>query len=326
MGAAARHIPLLLVVALQLSACNQPVTGEAEGAAAVVEPVGDSDLNRVTLTDRAAVRLGIQVGTVQEAVVGRTRLAPGEVVTSGVAASVAVGAPDAGTISAIAGGDLPAVGARFRAGEAVLQWRALVAVNGQNPTIAITAPQDSVLVRLNVATGQIVAAGQELFELTDPTEMWVRVPLSDSDLKKVDQQLAARVVGAAGGSAGLSAHVVAFPGGGDAPDGYTQAALYYAPDGSDHGLTLGERARVELPLVGSGGNRLVVPYRAVLYDMDGETWVYTSPEPLVFIRAPIEVDYVEGDTAVLASGPPVGTAIVKTGATELHGVEFGVGE
>jgi hypothetical protein len=318
---------VLLICVLQLSACNQSVIVEAEQAPAVVEPIGDSDLNRVTLTDRAAARLGIQVETIQEAVVGHTRLAPGEVITSGVAASVAVGAPDAGTISAVPGGDLPALGTRFRAGETVLQWRALVAVNGQNPTIAITAPQDSVLVRLNVATGQIVAAGQELFELTDPTQMWVRVPLSDSDLKKVDRQQAARViVGTVGGGAGLSAHVVAFPGGGDAPGGYTQAALYYAPDRSDHGLTLGERARVELPLVGSGAKRLVVPYRAVLYDLDGEIWIYTSPQPGVFIRAPIVVDYVEGDTAVLNSGPPVGTAIATTGATELRGVEFGVGE
>ncbi|MDQ2941435.1 MAG: HlyD family efflux transporter periplasmic adaptor subunit [Chloroflexota bacterium] len=327
MRGGARFVPLLLVGALQLSACSQGTIAEAEDAPAVVAPLGDSGVNRVTLTDRAAARLGIKIAAVRDAVVGRTRVAPAEVVTSAVAASLAATAPDAGTISAPEGGSLPAVGTRLRAGDTVLLWRALVAVGGQTPATEIKAPKDSVLVRLDVAAGQIVAAGQALFQLTDPTEMWVRVPLSDNDLKKVDRQQAARVfVGTGGTGPGLSAHVVASPGSGDAPDGYTQAALYYVPDRKDHGLTLGERARVELPLVGTGIHRPVIPYEAVLYDLTGGSWIYTNPQPLVFVRARVEIDYVEADQAVLASGPAIGTAIVTTGAAELHGAEFGVGE
>jgi hypothetical protein len=70
---------------------------------------------------------------------------------------------------------------------------------------------------------------------------------------------------------------------------------------------------------------IVVPYAAVLYDAHGETWVYTNPQPLVFIRHRIRIDHIEGDRAVLLEGPPVGTAVVTLGAAELFGTEFKVG-
>jgi hypothetical protein len=71
--------------------------------------------------------------------------------------------------------------------------------------------------------------------------------------------------------------------------------------------------------------RKVVPYAAVLYDANGNTWVYTSPESLVFLRHKIGVDYIEGDVAVLTAGPPNGTQVVTTGAAELFGAEFEIG-
>src|SRR5262245_47456333 len=38
--------------------------------------------------------------------------------------------------------------------------------------------------------------------------------------------------------------------------------------------------------------RKVLPYAAVLYDKDGSTWVYTSPQPLTFIRHAIKVELI----------------------------------
>jgi hypothetical protein len=71
--------------------------------------------------------------------------------------------------------------------------------------------------------------------------------------------------------------------------------------------------------------RQVIPYAAVLYDVNGAAWVYTVPEPLVYVRHPVTVDYVEGDRAVLSKGPPRGTEIVTVGVAELYGIEVGVG-
>ena len=73
-----------------------------------------------------------------------------------------------------------------------------------------------------------------------------------------------------------------------------------------------------------GAQRLVIPYAAVLYGLQGETWTYTNPEPLVFVRYPIDVDHIEGDLAILLEGPPVGTAVVTLGGAELYGAEVGV--
>lgn len=81
----------------------------------------------------------------------------------------------------------------------------------------------------------------------------------------------------------------------------------------------------EVARKGSAGGamlRKVIPYAAVLYDVNGHAFVYTNPEPLTFVRAPISVDYIEGDLAVLLDGPPSGSAVVTVGAAELYGTEF----
>jgi hypothetical protein len=64
----------------------------------------------------------------------------------------------------------------------------------------------------------------------------------------------------------------------------------------------------------------------VIYDLKGGTWVYTSPEPLTFVRQPITVDYIEGDTVVLLDGPPTGTELATVGVAELYGADTGVGK
>jgi len=99
-------------------------------------------------------------------------------------------------------------------------------------------------------------------------------------------------------------------------------------------VTLTERAaqrlRIETAAVREvattrSGRRTIVPYAAILYDAKGDTWVYSSPESLRFVRHPIQVDYIEGDLAVLSSGPAVGTAVVTVGALQLFGAEFEIG-
>jgi len=122
--------------------------------------------------------------------------------------------------------------------------------------------------------------------------------------------------------------------------GSHQAAEHVKPAHVEHiegeevsRITLTEKAaeRIDLKLDAVRDERVagtvqkVVPYAAVLYDPAGRTWVYTSPEELVFVRHEIAVDYIAGDLAVLSDGPPAGTRVVTVGATELHGAEFEIG-
>ncbi len=99
-------------------------------------------------------------------------------------------------------------------------------------------------------------------------------------------------------------------------------------------MTLSERAfeRLDIQTVPvreeqlDGTQRLVIPYSAILYDLNGGTWAYISPEPLTFVREAITVDYIEGDMVVLVDGPSSGTEVVTVGAAELHGADTGVGK
>jgi hypothetical protein len=90
-------------------------------------------------------------------------------------------------------------------------------------------------------------------------------------------------------------------------------------------LTADAAKRIDLKTapVQSDGGATVIPYEAVLYDPDGAAWTYTSPKPLVFQRADITVESIDGKRAVLSQGPAAGTAVVTVGATELWGVEYG---
>jgi len=74
----------------------------------------------------------------------------------------------------------------------------------------------------------------------------------------------------------------------------------------------------------NGAKRKVVPYAAIIYDLQGATWLYTNPAPLTFVRESITVDFIEGDRAVLVNGPSSGTEVVIVGVAELYGTETGV--
>ena len=102
-------------------------------------------------------------------------------------------------------------------------------------------------------------------------------------------------------------------------------------DGGTHEIILTAKAAERLgiktsPVVaGPADSQLAIPYSSLLYDPDGKTFVYTRPQELVFRRADVSVVQIMGGTVVLATGPPVGTAVVTVGAAELFGVDTGVG-
>ena len=91
------------------------------------------------------------------------------------------------------------------------------------------------------------------------------------------------------------------------------------------GQTSGNLMLAGTALVPEVKNRKYVPYGAVLYDLDGTTWVYTNPAPLTFVRQQIKIDFIAGDKATLLDGPAIGTTVVTEGSVEIFGAEFKVG-
>lgn len=188
-------------------------------------------------------------------------------------------------------------------------------------TTALVLEED--VVRTQTLGAEVVAApigGRTPVE--DPSAVWVRVTLSEGDLNRIERGKPARVLPLAGddGGAGVTAQAVEVP----ADPERGSEVLYYTVDGADHGLVLGQRVRVEVVL--SGSLRTIIPYASLIYGLQGDTWTYTNPEPLVFVRHRVKVDYIDGDLVVLLDGPPAGVAVVTIGAAELLGVEQGIGQ
>jgi hypothetical protein len=74
-------------------------------------------------------------------------------------------------------------------------------------------------------------------------------------------------------------------------------------------------------VAGRASSAIVVPYAAVVYDGDGTSWAYAQVAPGAFVREPIALAAVQGDTAILSKGPADGTKVVTVGAPLLVGVE-----
>jgi hypothetical protein len=134
----------------------------------------------------------------------------------------------------------------------------------------------------------------------------------------------------------LIACVVSLSACGEASSGYDyETASHHEPaklepiKGTDvHRVILdaegAERIGLQTAQIRQNGQGTVLPYDAVIYDADGETFTYTAPEPLTFVRQKIVIDHVVGDSAMLSDGPPAGTEVVTVGAAEVYGSEFEV--
>jgi hypothetical protein len=87
-------------------------------------------------------------------------------------------------------------------------------------------------------------------------------------------------------------------------------------------LTQKAAERIGVETVSASGTE--VPYAAVIYDIEGNTWIYTNPEPLTFVREQIIIDRIEGDTAFLSESLSGDLSVVTVGVAEIYGTETGV--
>jgi hypothetical protein len=101
------------------------------------------------------------------------------------------------------------------------------------------------------------------------------------------------------------------------------------PGGKDKRVSLTEKAAKRIDIQTGrvdhdATGKKSVPYVAVFYDLTGESWVYTNPEPLSFVRRPVTIASVDGAVAHLTEGPAEGVKVVTVGVAELYGAERGI--
>ena len=106
----------------------------------------------------------------------------------------------------------------------------------------------------------------------------------------------------------------------------SESAIGYEPSTLEHAriqFTAEAAARTGLrtAAVRRSAGRATVPYAALLYGPQGDTYVYTSPRRLLYLRQKVRVDRIERGRVLLSSGPPPGTRVVTVGAAEVYGTE-----
>jgi len=192
-------------------------------------------------------------------------------------------------------------------------------------TLALESPVDGVLQKIFVAPGQAVPPSTVLFEVASIKPVWVRVPVYVGDLKKINHQKDATVIplGESQTPTFFTASPVQGPPLSDASS--ASGDLYFEMANSDRLFRIGEKVRVSL-LQKAPKESLVIPFSAILYDINGGTWVYVKVSSRVYSRCRVQISHIVDDFAVLTKGLEEGDEVVISGAAEIFGTEFGVGK
>lgn len=152
---------------------------------------------------------------------------------------------------------------------------------------------------------------------------WVRVAVYSGEAALLDTKAPAsiRTLGASGKP--VSAPPVAGP---PTANALLNTVDWYYALPADTTLRAGERVSVEIATLEGNEERLVLPFTAVLHDINGGQWVYEQTSEHTYTRRRIQVARLAGADAILSSGPPTGTKVVTDGSAELFGTEFMTGK
>jgi RND family efflux transporter MFP subunit len=193
---------------------------------------------------------------------------------------------------------------------------------GSQGEILIRAPFAGTILAVSAAEGQTVAASAPLAEIAQVSTLWVKVPLYAGDANDIDAAKPASVTTLGSEQSPRTAVRVTAP-----PSANSASAsidLFYELKGGGAALRPGERVTVRLPLK-TTERGLVVPDSAVLYDINGGTWVYEDRGGGTYARRRVEIARHSGSLAIVARGIDAGVRVVTAGAAELFGTEFGAG-
>lgn len=192
--------------------------------------------------------------------------------------------------------------------------------HGAGKTV-LTAPADGVLTVLNVQPGQVVPGGTVLFTVANQSTVWVRTAIPVGDLVQIlghdnatiqnfSNQAAPRYI----------AHPIIAP-----PSAVVNTMTvdtYHELNNLTAGFVPGQRVSVELQIRGQGSFD-TIPWRSVIFDIHGNTWVYEKSAAHTYSRKRVLLDHVSGAVAAIQHGPAIGKDIVDNGAQELFALETG---
>ncbi|MDI1310463.1 MAG: efflux RND transporter periplasmic adaptor subunit [Methylotenera sp.] len=187
--------------------------------------------------------------------------------------------------------------------------------------IDIKSPHSGIITNIFSVPDQLVSASNPIIEVSVLNTLWVRVPVPVGEVNEVDQQADAKVsrLGAETKTF-LAKPINTSP----TADPLTSAAhLYYAIQNPQSAFRPAERVSISLNTFNKQQKRMTIPWSAVVFDINGGSWVYTQKTNTAFERKRVFVERVSSGNAVINEGPAEGSKIVVNGALELFGVETG---
>ncbi len=333
-------------VALLTLLLSSTVNAAAPSPAKIDHPVKETELATITLTPEAEHRLGLVVTTVERRELAQMRELSGEI-TVPAQTGVAKSRPDNGQ-SVLAILPLLSPAEQLRLAQAQIDAdgqveQAKVQLNGakqslqraeqmQADKVGTGRGVDDARVQVNLAENGLQTAklrrellGPALLATTNPTEVWVRVAVYAGDLAKLDTHKEAliSILGDSLNSTSMKALPIKAP-----PSANAAAAtldVFYKLSNRDGAFRLGQRVKVGIPMQ-ANASELTLPWSAIVYDIEGGTWVYQQIAPLVYQRRRVQVQRVVDNLAAVSGDITEGSNVVITGVAELFGTEFGIGK
>lgn len=169
----------------------------------------------------------------------------------------------------------------------------------------LVAPISGIVSAVPVRVGQVVAAETTLFEIVDPSRLYVEANIFDR------RSIAVGSRGVARAADGTTFQLV-FAGAGLADRGSAGAGQFRVI-GTPFGLRVGEPVTIEVS-AGSPVAGVVVPRAAVQTGENGLASVFVKQAAESFVARPVRIAPLDATRVVLLSGARVGERIVTNGA------------
>ena len=176
-------------------------------------------------------------------------------------------------------------------------------LNGQarNRRVVITSPIGGTVDVFNLAVGQQVNQGEELFRVLNPGKLRVEAQVFAPDLDKIPAGAQFQVEGLQGQSGSAPARLVAFSNAVNPVNQARQLILELDNSGSNL-FRAGQAVNVQVLGAGSSGKKELVVPTAALTDLNGKPVVFVHTEPETFEIRYVQPGSANGQQTVLLAG------------------------
>lgn len=200
------------------------------------------------------------------------------------------------------------------------------------PPLPIKASQGGNILSAPISAGQYVPASGPLVTLIELNPTWIRVPVPEVDLPRIDvkQPIAIHVAEGDAKRDARATFLSARPAGRVAhvdPIRHT-AELWYEIEKVPEGKSFVKDQMLPVHFtLGKVEKATVVPYSAIVFDAQGHAWIYLErtaggDAQHRFERQPVEMGGVSGDGIIIRTNLSSGDRVVTNGAAVLFSRDF----